>query len=178
MRVTEVQLNEEYLIAKQSNNIDYVDVFQVEIESLEPPAPKDCMVAFFRSFPPFFTALLLLREKIAGAFGLKTAPENTQEAREKQLNEFQGNVGDHIAIFEVLDKNSVELLTGQKDKHLDFKLSFISYQKDNHSIIELATTVVIHNALGKAYFSIVRPIHRIYMKRIMRRMVKKLHNSS
>ena len=177
MNVIQVELNESYLITKQSNEIDYSDVFQAELNpATELPEPKDCMIAFFKSFPPFFIQLLHLRERIAKLFGLKTAEKSSQEERERKLNEFQGNIGDYIAVFEVIDKNKVELLTGQKDKHLDFKLSFICYKEGNRSIMELATTVLIHNALGKTYFFFVGPIHRIYMKRIMKRMVKVLEN--
>ncbi|MDN5202777.1 DUF2867 domain-containing protein [Fulvivirgaceae bacterium BMA10] len=179
MDVIEVELNKGYLISKQSGAIDYSDVFQMKTKSLnEIPEPKDCMIAFFKSFPPFLIKLLLLREKIARIFGLKTASETSQAEREKTLNEFEGKVGDSIAIFEVIGKDHMELLTGQKDKHLDFKLSFISYEKDNHAIVELATTVNIHNILGRFYFFFVKPIHRLYMKRILRRMEKELINKS
>lgn len=179
MKVTEVELNKNYLITQQSKEIDYSDVFQIKAESLNKlPEPKDCMIAFFKSFPPLFIKMLLLRESIAKKLGLKTATKTTQEEREKIVNEFQGNIGDSIAVFEVIDKNKIELLTGQKDKHLDFKLSFISYKKQNCPTIELATTVLIHNFLGKAYFFFVRPIHQFYMKRIMKRMVKVLENKS
>ncbi|MCG8577970.1 MAG: DUF2867 domain-containing protein [Flavobacteriales bacterium] len=175
MKVIEVTLDDNYLIAKRSKDIDYLDVFQMETTSFDKPiAPKDCMIAFFKSFPSFFTKMLLFRESVARFIGLKTAPKTSEEEREKKINEFQGDVGDSIAIFEVLDRNETELLTGQKDKHLDFLFSFISYQKENNHIIELATTVVIHNFLGRVYFFFVRPVHRIYMKRIMKRMVKEL----
>jgi hypothetical protein len=138
------------------------------------PKPKDCMIAFFKAFSPFFTKLLLSREKIAKELGLKTATKLTQAEREAYLNEFEGNIGDSIAIFDVLDKNDIELLTGQTDKHLDFKLSFISYEEENDKIIELATVVRIHNTLGKIYFFFVKPFHRYFMKRIFKKMEKEL----
>ena len=179
MKVIEVDLNEELLIARHSLEIDYCDVFQIKREIFdEIPQPKDCMIAFFKSFPPFFIRLLHFRESLAKIFGLKTVPKKAKYEIEKELNKFEGNIGDSIAIFEVIDKNDIELLTGQKDKHLDFILSFISYKKANCSIIELATTVNIHNFLGKTYFFFVRPIHRYYMKKIMKRMVKELENKS
>lgn len=74
----------------------------------------------------------------------------------------------------MLDKNDIELLTGQTDKHLDFKLSFISYSENNSKVIELATAVKFHNWLGRSYFFFVKPIHIIYMKRILKRMNNQL----
>jgi len=179
MNVIEVELSKDYLITKHSKETDYSDVFQTKTKLLnEIPEPKDCLIAFFKSFPPFFIKLLLFRERIVKIFRLKTATKTTREERDKILNEFEGKIGDSIAIFQVIDKNNVELLTGQTDKHLDFKLSFISYEKDNHAIIELATTVNIHNLLGRIYFFFVRPIHRFYIKRILKEMVKKLIKKS
>jgi len=179
MNVIEIELNKDYLITKHSKEIDYSDVYQTKTKSLnEIPEPKDCMIAFFKSFPPFFIKLLLFRERIAKIFGLKTATKATREERDKILNEFEGKLGDSIAIFQVIEKSNVELLTGQTDKHLDFKLSFISYEKDNHAIIELATTVNIHNLLGRMYFFFVKPIHRFYMRRILKRMVKEVIKKS
>ena len=172
-QVTMVPLAEDYLITKSTPSYDYSDVFQLKSRTLKKaPIPKDCMVAFFKSFPPVFIKLLIFRETLVKMFGLKTAQETTSKEREKMLNEFKGNIGDHIAIFEVLDKSAIELLTGQTDKHLDFKLSFISYQKNNHAFIELATVVTINNTFGKWYFSIIKPLHCYFVKRILRRMEK------
>ena len=136
------------------------------------------MIAFFLSFPRSFKILLNTREFIAKLLGLKTAPKSSKETRMEKLLKFKGNIGDSIAIFEVLDKNEKELLTGQKDAHLDFKLSFIVYQNNSDTYIEMATTVVINNRLGKIYFGIVKPFHKFYMKRILRKMESKLINKS
>ncbi len=175
MRVSEIELSPNYLIAKDADNADYIDVYQLKTSTLaKSPLPKYCMVAFFKSFSSFIVSMLLIRESIAKKIGLKMAPENTQEGRNKMLRDFEGNIGDSIEIFEVIDKNETELMTGQRDKHLDFKLSFISYESAGDKVIELATVVHIHNALGKVYFFFVKPFHRMIMKRIMRKMEKVL----
>jgi hypothetical protein len=173
--IKQVSIQKDYLISLYSTDSDYTDCFRLTTDTLssEPP-PKDCMVTFFKSFPPIFIKLLLFRETIARFLGLKTASAANAQEREKELEEFQGNIGDSIAIFEVLDKNETELVTGQTDKHLDFKLSFISRTENDLQIIELATTVKINNLLGKGYFFLVKPIHVYFMTRILKRMFKKL----
>ncbi len=171
IKINDIELNENYLIAKQNKDIDYIDVFQLQTQTLKTALkPKDCMVAFFKSFSPFLTKLILAREAFAKTIGLKTAAKRDKASWEEHLNNFDGNIGDSIAIFDVLDKNDVELMSGQTDKHLDFKLSFICNKKNNQTIIELATTVKFHNNFGKAYFFFVKPFHRYYMKRILRKM--------
>ena len=177
-KISQIPLDHTRLIYKSSHTTDYSDVFQLRSSTLQyVPEPKDCMIAFFKAFPKSFLVLLNIREKIAGMLKLKTAPETDKASRLERLHNFKGNIGESIAIFEVLDKTETELLTGQNDDHLDFKLSFISY---NHikPTIELATTVKINNKLGTLYFSIVRPIHKFYMKIILSRMENILVNKN
>lgn len=169
-KVSEIHLNPSYLIHKQEEHLDYVDVFQLKSKLLtNTEEPKDCMIAFFKAFPNSFKVLLNLREAIAKKLGLKTAPQSNPTTRLEKLHAFKGDIGESVAIFEVLEKNNTELVTGQKDKHLDFKLAFISY-RELEPCIELVTTVKINNRLGKIYFAIVRPIHRFYMKRLLLKM--------
>lgn len=125
------------------------------------------------SFYPFPNLLLFCintREFIAKYLGLKTVEKPDKKTKYEKLYALKGEVGEKIAVFEVLDKSDIELMIGQKDSHLDFKLSFIVYQKGGKIVLELPTTVIINNKLGKVYFSIVKPILKFYLKRILKRM--------
>ncbi|BDS13120.1 DUF2867 domain-containing protein [Aureispira anguillae] len=167
----EVGLKETYLIHNNMDDVDFWDNFQLASKKLNYlPEPKDLMIAFFKAFPKSFLILLHTREFIAKRLKLKTAPESDKKSRMEKLHAFQGNIGERVAIFEVLDKTEIELLTGQKDTHLDFKLSFISYKTNGITYLELATTVILNNRLGKAYFFIVKPFHKFYLKIILKRM--------
>ena len=170
-KVIEVGFGPDYLINESIAETSFSDNFRLVSNRLNYlPEPKDLMIAFFLSFPKSFKILLDTREFIAKLLGLKTAPKSKKETRIEKLHKFEGNVGDSIAIFEVLDKNDNELLTGQKDSHLDFKLSFIVYKNNDTTNLEMATTVEINNKLGKLYFGIVKPFHKFYLKRILKRM--------
>jgi|SRR5690554_592392 len=171
MEISEVEIPDNYLISQYNGKIDYKDNFQLKTDMLKNvPKPKDCLVAFFKSFSPLITKSIIVREIIAKKIGLKIAKELSNRQRSKRIDEFEGSIGESIALFEVLDKNDIELLTGQTDKHLDFKLSFVSYKEDRYNIIELVTTVKTHNLLGKIYFLFVKPFHRYFMKRLLRKM--------
>lgn len=170
-KVSEIGINPNYLIGNNLANTTYYDNFQLESERLTKDIePKDLMIAFFLSFPKSFTFLLNTREFIAKYLGLKTAEKPNKKTKYEKLYALKGEIGEKIAVFEVLDKSEIELMTGQKDSHLDFKLSFIVYQKNGKTVLELPTTVIINNKLGKVYFSIVKPIHKFYLKRILKRM--------
>ncbi len=173
--IKEVNFDSNYLISKDIDKANYTDNFRLTSEKLEHlPEPKDLMIAFFLSFPRSFKTLLHTREFIAKFLNLKTASATDKSSRLEKLYGFKGNIGEKIALFEVLDKTENELLTGQNDSHLDFKLSFISFGGKNNANLELATTVILNNTVGKIYFALVKPFHRFYLKRILRQMEKEL----
>lgn len=98
MKISKIDISDDYLIAKNNGEIDYKDNFQLKTTELKVlPEPTDCIVAFFKSFPPIFLKLLLFREFIAKFIGLKTASGATSKTkREKKLSEFEGNIGDEL----------------------------------------------------------------------------------
>ena len=171
MEVTECPLPNEYLISRSLPRIDYADVFQIVLADGPAVTPRDAMVTFFQSFPRSFVALLLLRERLAALAGLKTAGRRSYAEHLQELDAFRGEVGERIALFEVLDRSDTELMTGADDRHLDFRLSFVALPG---GAVQLATVVKINNALGKVYFGLVRPIHRYYMRHVMRNMARRL----
>ena len=80
-------------------------------------------------------------------------------------------------MFEVWNRNENEIVTGQRDKHLDFSLSFYVDNRTEHQVVQLVTVVQINNTLGKVYFFIVKPIHRLLMPGAVRRLCKQLEKS-
>lgn len=94
-----------------------------------------------------------------------------------EIEQFEGRIGEKIALFEVWDRNETEIVTGQRDKHLDFVLAF-KLEKHEHEYTLLLTTVVqINSILGKIYFWIVKPIHKLIMPILTQRLCQRLKNS-
>ena len=161
------------LIADALERIDYADNYgqltsaTVQLEQLP--------VLFFRVFPSWFTALMGLREIIARWVGLKTA--DGMDVRQ-QMRDFKGEVGESIALFHVLGRNSNEILFGEDDQHLNFRLSFIKETQGAQTCIQLATTVQYTGWMGRVYFFFVRPIHRLAVPLILRRMVRYLEQQN
>lgn len=169
--VQEVALDKNTIIYKASKTASFIDVFQMKTKRINSDIDHvELMRYFFKSFPAIFVLLLALRDIFARLFSLKRSSGITKSERLDQLDKFQGHIGEAISLFEVLDKNEQELMTGQKDSHLDFKLSFISYKKNGLKYIELATVVHFNNSLGKLYFAVVKPFHKYFVKRILLNM--------
>jgi hypothetical protein len=119
--------------------------------------------------------LLSIREFIAKQIGLKTA--NGKKNVTAEIQSFQGCIGEKIGLFEVWCRNENEIVTGQRDKHLDFGLSFYIENDNEKHIIKLTTIVKINSFLGKVYFFLVKPIHKLLMPTVTKRLSNKLKNS-
>ncbi len=171
MKSISIALPEPSLIGEALSRVDYLDVFAIDLKSRPPVASLPPL--FFRSFPAWFVALLHIREAMAGVIGLKTAHGIDVKA---QLADFRGEPGQSVALFHVLGRSEEEILTGEDDRHLDFRLSFFVLPREEGSRIALATTVQFKGWLGRLYFLPVRPIHRLIVPVMLRRMAKKLEN--
>lgn len=168
-----LSLPENSLIANALERIDYDDAFalkvpgRIDVSQLPP--------LFFKVFPKWFMGLMYLREALAGLIGLKTGKGIDVK---KQLREFSGSVGESIALFHVMGRSEEEILTGENDSHLDFRLSFFARPGGSETEVILATTVQFNALIGKLYFLPVRPIHRLIVPIILRRMAKVLGQTS
>ncbi|HFA49759.1 MAG TPA: DUF2867 domain-containing protein [Bacteroidetes bacterium] len=168
MKIYQLPLPQNSIIEKALPRIDYFDVYAMETGR---PVPVEQLPKlFFESFPTWFMALMGLRETVAGWIGLKTAKGMDLRS---QFKNFKGEVGDSIAIFNVMGRSEQEIMTGENDKHLDFRLSYFSRPKGTKTEILMATTVQFNNWLGRAYFFPVKPIHRLVMPIILRRMERR-----
>jgi hypothetical protein len=117
----------------------------------------------------------MFREAIGRQLGLKTAKD--KEGTMKEIKLFNGPVGDKIALFEVWKRTDKEILTGQRDKHLDFVLSFHLTNIDKEYTLQLLTAVQRNSRLGKVYFFIVKPIHKLLMPILVKRLCNQLAHS-
>jgi hypothetical protein len=130
--------------------------------SLAPGDPRDARAlaqAALDRPPPWFRALLAIRDTAVGALGLKTSADLREAARR--------DGGDHIDFFRVLDRRGDELVLGEDDRHLDFRLSVLRRAgRDGGSEVVLTTVVHCHNHLGRAYLAVIRPMHGLVVRRM------------
>jgi hypothetical protein len=179
MKVTKTVIPVDSILNSTSEKFDYSDSFKSELND-----PKNTLTsvdfgrAFFSSSPKWVSQLFILRNKIVGVFGLKT-PEN-QGDRQSQLNNFTFEKGQQLGHFSIFEVTNNEVIIGQDDKHLDFRVSlFISYQADDSTqkLLTISTTVAFKNWFGKLYFLPVMPLHRITVPTMLKVIVKNLESN-
>lgn len=152
-KITKVKLiPESSTILNGFPKVDYFDMYSVrkETDRSAEEISKELM-----KMPNWVIALMKLRNSIVKIFGLKTDKENK----------------DQESFFTVIENNQNEIIMGEVDKHLDFRASIMKDMSEN--TISLITVVHYNNALGKVYFFFVKPFHKIIMKALLKRYLKK-----
>lgn len=138
-------------IAAGFGRIDYQDVFQIRKTTGE--SAEEIAAEIFQ-LSAWVNALLFLRNRIVGVFGLKTE-KNTPRAK---------------TFFPLIENREEELVMGANDKHLNFRASIL--KDTSESTVSLITVVHFNNRWGKLYFLPVKPFHHLIMKTLLKKYLK------
>lgn len=148
-------IKKESLLYANRSDYDYIDSFEYSI----PDADNKIDIThigevFIQPNSKWIEGLLALRNRIVSVFGLKhTAPDkNDLRLWEK---------GAQAGIFKVFDTATNEIVLGEDDKHLDFRVSLLLKKEGENKLISVTTLVKYHNGLGRCYFFFVKPFHRV-----------------
>jgi hypothetical protein len=163
-RVQNVALPSDTLVARAFPRFDYADAYRVQLPA-GAPCDLDAVVRAALGATPRWVALLMrLRDALVGPMGLKTAGHPVQ----RDPGRGPIRIGEMIGIFRVYDRSADELLLGEDDRHLDFRLSVL-VQKDERAAWAIVSTIVRFNSwLGRAYFLPVRPFHKLIVPALLR----------
>ncbi|MCU0416652.1 MAG: DUF2867 domain-containing protein [Cytophagaceae bacterium] len=176
MKIIKTTLPENSILNLNSKKYDYVDSFHgILLDSENRLEPIDIGKAFFSSGPKWVTKLFNLRNKIVSVFGLKTSGNVVD--RQHQLDHFQCDPGDQLGIFKVFNKTQNEIILGEDDKHLNFRVSlFLDLSKTDTTKKDLtiSTTVEFNNWFGRIYFLPVRPFHTFIVPTMLKGIIKEL----
>ena len=174
MKIIKTKLPEDSVLNNSPNKFDYIDSFMgVFNDNRNLINTTDIGKAFFTSGPKWVEKLFSLRNKIVSIFGLKTSGSPTD--REKQLELFKCNPGDQLGLFKVFSKSENEVVLGEDDKHLNFRISmFLCDSKKGSKNLTISTTVEYNNWFGKLYFFPVRPFHKLIVPAMLKGIIKKL----
>lgn len=130
---------------------------------------SDIFFALFGHNPGWIKAALLMRNRMASAFGLAVPKPSdilapTQTARYK--------VGDTIGPWPIFSLTDTELVAGRDNRHLDFRLSLMRDYRDGAAGVVVSTVCNVHNLSGKIYLFFVVPFHKWGVKHLIARAVR------
>lgn len=176
MKIEKVNIPQQSILA--SEKFDYIDSFKGSFVDKENKVSSLALgKAFFSSAPKWVDVLFTFRNKIVSFLGLKTSGKTTN--RTEILNNFQGKVGEQIGLFKVFHKSDNEIVLGENDKHLDFRVSLLfSKTEEEKKDLFISTTVIFHNWLGKLYFLPVKPFHKFIVPTMLKGIIQEIEKET
>lgn len=162
-RVTPVALSSQSSIIHVFGSTHLADAFAVRLPSTASTDPDLLARFLFAHQPGWVGHLTTVRDAIVGRFGLKTA---------SHLATLASTRPDRIGIFKVYATGTHEIVLGEDDTHLDFRVSLLcsagSTEEDPRQLT-ISTVVHCHNLLGRAYLLVIAPFHRRVVQASLRR---------
>lgn len=135
---------------------DWADCYSVRLERSD-LEPLNVARELFGRAPRWVWALLTIRNRIVGLFGLKAA-------------ELKLTGQDRIGGFPVVEHDDRHVLLGFDDKHLDFRIVVaIEPEGGQHQHVSLTTLVERHNLFGRVYILLITPFHKLIVKTFLKR---------
>ncbi len=162
-RVTLVALPPESRIANAYASTNLADSYSIELPSGASTDPELLARFIFSHQAPWISTLLAVRDAIVGGFGLKTAKQLASLGAESET----GRVG----IFKIYGTSPTEIVLGEDDKHLDFRLSVLCSDPPapgGKRQLTLSTVVHCHNGPGRLYILAIAPFHRLIVRSSLR----------
>lgn len=161
MNISVARLPEDSILLQQTYLNHYQDSFQGDINADHYVTIEETAKAFFAWQPSWVKLLMNIRDSIVKVFGLKISRNSHFRTTASY------NPGENFGPFKILDKSKKEMILGQDDKHLDFRLSLYIQQCTPQKL--LCTTVVKYNNMwGRIYFFFVKPFHRLIVPAMLK----------
>ncbi|MFP5022599.1 DUF2867 domain-containing protein [Pseudonocardia phyllosphaerae] len=135
------------------DDADAADAVAVAVPAGMPDDPRRWADVIFREPPPLVTVLLGLRDALVGLVGIERSR------------------GDE---FEIRDHDDCEVLLGADAGHLDFRCVV----RVEPGRVVLATTVQLHGARGRLYWSVVRHIHPWVVRAMLTRAARRIRDTA
>ncbi len=132
---------------------DYTDNFSEVVRTIRPISAEELAARFFCT-PQWIIALMKVRNAIIKPFGLKG---------EKNLSDLV-----------IVESDSLATIS-KSDRHLDFVIAFMTERRMNDSVyLSVCTKVRYNNRMGKFYFSIIKPFHKLICKILLKQVRRNL----
>jgi hypothetical protein len=163
-QVNQVTLPAHCGIANLYNSPQLVDAFAARLPVYASSNPEVLARFIFSNQPSWVGKLMRVRDFIVAGFGLKTAGQLTTLASSAKA--------ERIGIFKIYSANETEIIMGEDDKHLDFRISILCSNgsgPESSRVLTVTTVVSCHNRLGRTYIFAIAPFHRMVVKSCLRR---------
>lgn len=180
MIVKQTVIPDNSILNKDEDLFNYIDSFQsVFLEKGQSVDIVKFGKLLLSSGPKWVDPLMAIRNKIVTLFGLKTSKLLTE--RENQLDNFKFEPGEQLGIFKLFIKTENEIVLGEDDKHLNFRVSLLIdhiVDEIERKKLTITTAVKFNNIFGRLYFLPVKPIHKLIVRATLKEIIQQIENES
>jgi len=165
--VSDVPLPRESSVADQYPHPDLADAYSIELPPGTTQDPERLARFVFAHVPGWSRALMGLRDLLVAGLGLKTGAQLSAITPEQAAQ--------RVGFFKIYARRPGEIVLGEDDKHLDFRLSLLcspSPATAQGRRLTLSTVVRCHNRLGRTYIAVIAPFHRLITRACLRRAAR------
>lgn len=157
--VEQVALPSQSAVVTAFKSVNLADAYSIQLPSDASRDPDILARFIFSVQPTWIGALTNVRDAVVARLGLKTA---------KHLATLSSDAtAPRIGIFRLFSTSESEVVLGENDKHLDFRVSVL--RPPGSTQLTLSTVVHCHNRLGRTYLAVIAPFHRQVVKASLRR---------
>jgi hypothetical protein len=148
-------------------SVHLADAFAIRLPGDASTDPDVLARFIFAHQPAWVGGLMRVRDLVVARFGLKTG---------KHLATLgQGAAAGRVGIFRVYSTSESEIVVGEDDKHLDFRVSVLCSGRTAPEMgkeLTVSTVVHCHNLLGRTYILAIAPFHRMVVRASLRRAAR------
>lgn len=148
-------------------SVNLADAFAIRLPSGASGDPDVLARFIFSHQPSWIAALMKIRDAIVACLGLKTGSHLATLAVSAKAQ--------RVGIFKVYSTSETEIVLGEDDKHLDFRVSVLCSGEpapDGSRQLTVTTVVHCHNLLGRTYLLSIAPFHRMVVKASLSRAAR------
>ncbi|MGE3346735.1 MAG: DUF2867 domain-containing protein [Ramlibacter sp.] len=154
-------------IARIYPSTHLADAFSIQLPPGATADPERLARFIFAQQAPWVSGLMKMRDALVSPFGLKTAKQLTAQP--------EGAASPRVGIFRIYSKAADEILLGEDDRHLDFRVSVHcsgAAAPGGPRQLTVSTVVHCHNALGRSYILLIAPFHRRVVQSMLERAAR------
>ena len=158
-RAHAVPLPTDVRVAAQYPGAFLADAFAIDLSAGDGADARQLAERALARPAPWVERLMALRDAVVAPFGLKTA---------KALRADRAGGRARIGIFRIYESSPDEVVLGEDDAHLDFRLSL----RRSADQLVAVTVVHCHNLLGRSYIRLIAPFHRAVVRSALARAAR------
>jgi hypothetical protein len=137
---------------------DFIDC--VETNPIDPKVSlSELTRRLMASQPRWMPAALLLRDALVAPFGIKTGSSLMENDAGTADTAADLSEGDYVAFLQVREIHSNEIILGENDRHLNFRVTLFKPTPTSDRVF-MATWVHRNNLLGRIYLAAIMPFHK------------------